>query len=206
MTDDRRSSLGCARDARPPAPAARCRRPARHARLRQGGHVQRLSRRRTATAGRTSMPIIAGHGRRRTSRRRSRTTRRASARRPRWSRTPSRCSSWAWTRSRRSSPRQKREPTPVKPDRAAVDRSAGAPRPPCAHLPRRRRARAMRAKVIPRPRRPAPRLPRATRSCCSSRTSASPGDPALIAREGACMKTIPDETFADLAAYYSSLR
>ncbi len=33
----------------------------------------------------------------------------------------------------------------------------------------------------------------------------SPGDPALTALK-ALMKTIPDETFGDLAAYYSSLR
>ena len=33
----------------------------------------------------------------------------------------------------------------------------------------------------------------------------SPGDPNLAALK-ALMKTLPDETFADLAAYYSSLR
>ncbi len=33
----------------------------------------------------------------------------------------------------------------------------------------------------------------------------SPGDPALAAVK-AMLRTIPDETFADLAAYYSSLR
>jgi hypothetical protein len=33
----------------------------------------------------------------------------------------------------------------------------------------------------------------------------SPGDPALAALK-ALLKTVPDESFADLAAYYSSLR
>ncbi|HWO03411.1 MAG TPA: cytochrome c, partial [Methylomirabilota bacterium] len=33
----------------------------------------------------------------------------------------------------------------------------------------------------------------------------SPGDPALAAVK-AMLRTIPDETFADLAAYYGSLR
>ena len=91
----------------------------------------------------------------------------------------------AWTRSRPTSPPQKREPTPI---RVAGRRRwrAGAARRPSARSVTARRGKGDPArKLIPSLAGQAARLPRASRCCCSSRTRGIPGDADARRGEGA---------------------
>ncbi len=97
---------------------------------------------------------------------------------------------------------QKREPTPVKGDPAAVTRgrTAAAPCVVCHGD----NGRGDLAKGIPSIAGQAPGF-LAEQMALFKQDRRNPGDPTLAAVK-ALMKTIPDATFADLAAYYSSLR
>ncbi|MEX2223920.1 MAG: c-type cytochrome [Candidatus Rokuibacteriota bacterium] len=97
---------------------------------------------------------------------------------------------------------RKREPTPVTSPADAVTRgSNAAAQCVICHGPQ---GRGDVAKLIPSLAGQAPGYLR-EQMVLFKQDRRSPGDPALTALK-ALMKTIPDETFADLAAYYSSLR
>jgi cytochrome c553/NADPH-dependent 2,4-dienoyl-CoA reductase/sulfur reductase-like enzyme len=97
---------------------------------------------------------------------------------------------------------QAREPTPVKPDRRAVERGRAAS-PQCAtcHGPE---GQGDAAKLIPRiAGQPAGYI--RNQLMLFKADKRSPGDEALTKMKSV-LKPIPDETLADVAAYYSSLR
>lgn len=97
---------------------------------------------------------------------------------------------------------QKREPSPIKVDAAAAARGqAAATQCAICHGPD---GRGDPAKLIPDLRGQPPGYLR-NQMLLFKADRRSPGDPALNAVK-ALMKTIPDDTLADLAAYYSSLR
>ena len=94
------------------------------------------------------------------------------------------------------------QPTPIAVDPAAVGaRARAAAQCAICHGPD---GQGRPREADPEPRRPAARLP-AQPDAAVQGGPASPGDAVLKALK-ALMRTIPDETFADLAAYYSSLR
>jgi cytochrome c553 len=97
---------------------------------------------------------------------------------------------------------RRREPTPIQSpaDAVARGRSAAAQCVIC-HGPQ---GHGDAAKLIPNLAAQAPGYLR-EQMLLFKQDRRSPGDPALAALK-ALMKTIPDETFGDLAAYYSSLR
>jgi cytochrome c553 len=97
---------------------------------------------------------------------------------------------------------QKREPTPIKPDAAAAERGRVAAQQ-CAicHGPR---GEGDRAKLIPDLRGQPPGYLR-HQMLLFKADKRSPGDERLKVIK-VLMKTIPDETLADLAAYFSSQR
>ena len=109
---------------------------------------------------------------------------------------------WAWTTSRPTSPRAGASPRRCR--RPPTRWRAGAARPPSARSATGPRARATRPSGIPSLAGQAPGYLR-EQMLLFKQDRRSPGDPALAAVK-ALLKTIPDETFADLAAYYSSLR
>lgn len=97
---------------------------------------------------------------------------------------------------------RKREPTPVQSPADAVARgSSAAAQCVICHGPQ---GQGDAAKLIPRLAGQAPGYLR-EQMLLFKQDRRNPGDPALAALK-ALMNTIPDETFADLAAYYSSLR
>ena len=91
---------------------------------------------------------------------------------------------------------QKRQPTVIKPDPAAVQRGRAA-----CHGPE---GKGDRAKVVPDlSGQPAAYL--RSQMLLFKRDQRSPGDPALKAVKE-LMKTVPDDVIADLAAYYSGVK
>jgi cytochrome c553 len=97
---------------------------------------------------------------------------------------------------------QKREPTPIRADAAAVQRGqAAAAQCAVCHGPD---GRGDPAKVIPDLRGQPPGYLR-SQMLLFKTDKRSPGDPALKALK-ALMATIPDQTLDDLAAYFSSVR
>ena len=111
--------------------------------------------------------------------------------------------SWAWTRSRGYFAGQKRA-AHADHGRRPPRWSAGGPRPPSAWSATARTARAIPPSSIPNLDGQPPGYLR-EQMLLFKADKRSPGDPALAALK-ALMRTIPDETFTDLAAYYSSLR
>jgi cytochrome c553 len=98
--------------------------------------------------------------------------------------------------------KQKKEPTPIKGDAAAVARGkAAASQCVICHGPE---GKGDPAKMIPELRGQPPGYLR-NQMLLFKLDKRSPGDEALKAAK-AVMRTIPDQTLADLAAYYSSLR
>ena len=97
---------------------------------------------------------------------------------------------------------QKREPTPIKPDAAAVAR--GRTVAAACVLCHGENGRGDLAKGIPSLAGQAPGF-LAEQMTLFKQDRRNPGD-ATLAAVKALMKTIPDATFADLAAYYSGLR
>jgi cytochrome c553 len=97
---------------------------------------------------------------------------------------------------------QRREPTPIKADRAAVERGrAAATQCAACHGPR---GEGDPAKLVPRiAGQPAVYLRNQLVLFKADRRS--PGD-AELTKMKAALKAIPDEALADVAAYYSSLR
>jgi cytochrome c553 len=97
---------------------------------------------------------------------------------------------------------RKREPTPIQSPADAIARgSSAAAQCVICHGPQ---GQGDAAKVIPSLAGQAPGYLR-EQMLLFKLDRRNPGDPSLAALK-ALMKTIPDETFADLAAYYSSLR
>jgi cytochrome c553 len=97
---------------------------------------------------------------------------------------------------------RRREPTPVPSPADAIERgSRAAAQCVVCHGPR---GQGDTAKGIPSLAGQAPGYLR-EQMLLFKQDRRSPGDPALAALK-ALLKTVPDETFADLAAYYSSLR
>jgi cytochrome c553 len=97
---------------------------------------------------------------------------------------------------------QKREPTAIRADAAAAERGkAAAAQCAVCHGPD---GRGDAAKLIPDLRGQPPGYLR-SQMLLFKADQRSPGDPALKALK-ALMKTIPDQTFDDLAAYFSGLR
>jgi cytochrome c553 len=97
---------------------------------------------------------------------------------------------------------QKREPTPVKPDRAAVDRGRAASSA-CVRC-HGNEGQGDAPKLIPAiTGQPAGYL--RNQLLLFKADKRSPGDPALTQLKSV-LKGIPDETLADIAAYYSSLK
>lgn len=98
--------------------------------------------------------------------------------------------------------RQKREPTPLRSPAAAIERGrTGAAQCVVCHGPD---GRGDPAKLIPSIAGQAPGYLR-EQMLLFRQDRRNPGDPTSAALK-ALMKTIPEDTFADLAAYYSSLR
>jgi cytochrome c553 len=97
---------------------------------------------------------------------------------------------------------QKREPSPIKPDRAAVDRGrAAATQCAACHGPE---GQGDPAKVVP----PIAGQPAGyirNQLLLFKADKRSPGD-AELSKMKAALRAIPDEALADVAAYYSSLR
>jgi cytochrome c553 len=97
---------------------------------------------------------------------------------------------------------QKREPSPAKVDRAAVDRGRAASAP-CATC-HGAEGQGDAPKLVPAIAGQPPAYIR-NQLLLFKTDKRSPGDPALIQLKS-IVRSIPDETLADIAAYYSSLR